>query len=319
MKQWLWISSVVVLLLSGCGKTQRNEVVAESFIHKFGVPISKSDWSLNGHDGQIVQLLTNGVTMTRTYVKGVLQGETTYTFPNSSTIATVEIFDQGELVCKTDHYPSGVSKLQECYKSNLLSQVTRWYEDGTPALVEEYEGGFLRFGEYRTPLNVVEARVEEGIGTRLMRGAAGEIAVRDIVRGGQMVERTTYFPSGEPAAITPYENGMVHGMRQTFLPGGVPSAMEGWIHGKQEGTTIVFLNGERIAEVPYVKGEKHGVEYRYRDGETLAEEVTWRHNVQHGQRKILVGGEEIKTEWYHEGELVSRPAFERLNLPNSSR
>ncbi|HEY4831743.1 MAG TPA: hypothetical protein VIH61_04195, partial [Waddliaceae bacterium] len=66
--------------------------------------------------------------------------------------------------------------------------------------------------------------------------------------------------------------------------------------------------------VPYVRGRKNGIEYRYRDGTLLAEEVCWKDNILHGRRKIYVGGE-AKTEWYHEGAMVSRTAFERMNMP----
>ncbi len=315
MKKTILALGGALLLVTACRSDRHSEIVQESFIHKFGVPISKSDWVRNGHDGQIVQLLTSGVTVKRTYEKGVLNGQTSYTFPNSSTIATVETYENGKLVNKVENYPSGISKVEECFNDNKLVQHTQWYEDGTPALIERYEGGFLTSAEYRSPLNVVESRVEEGMGTRLTRSEDGALAYRDTIRAGQMVERITFFANGEPSIVTPYENGLIHGTRLTFISGGVPSSVESWVHGKQEGITVVFTNGEKVAEIPYVKGEKNGIELRFRDGSTLAEEVTWRNGVQHGPRKILVDGTEAKTEWYHQGEIVSRSAFERLNLP----
>ena len=93
--------------------------------------------------------------------------------------------------------------------------------------------------------------------------------------------------------------------------------MEQWVQGVQEGTTVVYQNGEKIAEVPYVRCNKHGIEHRYRDGAQLVEEVTWREDIQHGQHKLYIDGE-TKLEWYHNGELVSRPAFERMNMPRNA-
>ena len=46
------------------------------------------------------------------------------------------------------------------------------------------------------------------------------------------------------------------------------------------------------------------------------EEVSWKDNVKHGPRKLYVDGT-AKTEWYHFGDLVSRPTYERMNLPCS--
>ncbi len=258
-----------LIAIAGCRPERRSEVVQESFIHKFGVPISKSDWARNGNDGQIIQLLTDGVSVKRTYEKGVLHGKTTYTFPNSSTTAKIETYEHGALVNKTENYPTGVPRIEEEYKEGKLSMMTRWYDDGTPAMIERYDGGFLSSAEYRTPLNAVESRVEDGMGTRLLHASTGELSFRDTIRSGQMVERVAYFSTGEPSSITPFENGLIHGTRLTFFQGGVPSSVENWVHGRQEGTTVVFANGEKLAEVPYVKGEKHGIELRYRDGKTL--------------------------------------------------
>jgi antitoxin component YwqK of YwqJK toxin-antitoxin module len=218
-------------------------------------------------------------------------------------------------VSKKENFPSGVPLKEELLEGNILTKMTRWYEDGTPQANESYENTFLVSGEYRTPLNVVETRVLDGHGTRIWRSNDGELLSKDTVQNGQMVERITYFPNGDPATVSAYENGTEHGTRLTFLQGGLPSTVEQWVHGVQEGITVVYLNGEKTSEVPFIYGKKNGVESRYRDGSLLVEEVCWKENVQHGQRKIYVDGE-TKSEWYHEGELVSRTTYERLNMPH---
>ncbi len=318
MKRALQFTLAALAVVSfGCNRPVEKEIVKETFIHKYGVPIPKEDWSRNGKDGQISQVMSDGVTIVRSFEKGILHGKTTYSFPNSSTVHTTEMYEHGELVASSENALSGVPYQEMTFSDGVLAQVTRWYEDGTPSAVESYESGALVNGEYRTPLNGIESRIVDGTGTRLIRGMEGELAAKDVFRSGQLHERITYFPNGDPSAVIPYEGGKIHGMRLTFLPGGLPNTVEQWVDGDQEGTTIVYQNGEKIAEVPYSKGQKNGVECRFRDGSLLVEEITWKNGVQHGIRRILAD-DASKTEWYHEGELVSRSTFERLNL-NAAR
>lgn len=302
------------LLLTGCCTRSTKEVVAETYIHKYGAPVCREDWIANGRDGQVVQQRRDGVTVKRSYRNGVLEGNTSYSFPNSTTLHICEVYNAGALVARTSNYPSGAPMEEERYQNGQSTQMTHWYEDGTPASVENYDMGRIVSGEYRTPLNAIEAQVVDGIGTRLFRNNKGELMMRDLIRGGELVERICYFASGDPSAIIPYQNGQIHGTRLTFFEGGLPNTVEQWVHGKQEGLTIVYQNGEKASEIPYMNGEKEGVELRFRDGAEPVEEVSWKAGVQHGPRRLLsVQGE--TTEWYHKGELVSRPTFERLNLP----
>lgn len=314
MKQILLLALFAVTIVStGCRRDYRGEVVKETYMHRYGVPIPKSDWDRNGQDGKIVQVRTDGITVSRSYEGGVLNGETTLTFPHSSTVQKIDTFKEGELVCHVENYPSGVPLREEVFREGDLEKVTVWYEDGTPAALESYRAGKLFSGEYRNPLNVVGARVQEGRGYRIRWGNDCEILSKDTVQNGSMIERITYFANSDPSAVTPYENGLIHGQRLTFLPGGLPNTVEEWRHGKQDGFTVTYLNGEKVSEIMYVAGEKHGTEYRYCDGTVLVEEVSWQHGVQHGPRLIIADGAQ-KTEWYHQGELVSRPTYERMNI-----
>lgn len=307
-------SLLLLLTATACRQNQYCDVVKETYIHKYGVPVAKSDWDEQGKDGKVVKLKKNGVTLTQTFSQGVLNGETTYTFPNSSTIQRVEVYANNALTAKRENFPSGVPKCEEMFADGVLVKLTRWYEDGTPAATETYEGEFLMSGEYRTPLNVAEAHVQNGEGTRICRSSDGELLSKDTIQNGEMVERVTYFANGDPATITPFVRGEIDGTRLTYLQGGIPNTAEQWSQGKQEGTTVVYLNGEKYAEVPYVNGKKNGVEARYRDGTVLVEELTWRDNVQHGQHKLFIDGD-TKVEWYNQGEVVSHTTYERLNVP----
>jgi antitoxin component YwqK of YwqJK toxin-antitoxin module len=315
MKKTLALLTLISVALTGCcPNSQYRDVVKETYIHKYGVPMAKSDWDEQGKDGQIIALHKDGVTVITSYAQGGIHGPTSYSFPNSSTIQRVETFSYGELVSKKENYPSGIPMKEELFEEDSVVKVTQWYEDGTPQGNEIYQDTFLISGEYRTPLNVIESRVADGHGTRIFRTNEGDLLSKDRIQNGQMVERLCYYTNGDPSTVTPYENGVVHGTRLTFLPGGLPDSIEQWVHGIQEGTTVVYQNGEKISEVPYVRGKKNGIEYRYRDGILLVEEVSWKDNQQHGPRKLYVDGS-TKTEWYHAGEMVSRTAYERMNMP----
>lgn len=167
----------LALAVVGCRTTtsQYNDVVKETYIHKYGVPVTKADWVDQGKEGQIVSLHSDGVTVTNSYSKGILHGPTTFSFPNSSTIHHIETYSQGELVSKKENYPSGVSMKEELFEENHLVKRSQWYEDGTPQANEVYQNTFLLSGEYRTQLNVVESRVQDGHGSRICRSGEGDL------------------------------------------------------------------------------------------------------------------------------------------------
>lgn len=312
MKRTLAIAVLACFTLAGCRNPQLSEVVKETYIHKYGVPVAQSDWDKQGREGQIVRLCKDGVTITTSYSDGIVHGPTYYTFPNSSTIQRIENYSFGQLISKKENHASGVPLKEEIFEDAGLVKLTRWYEDGTPQANETYEKAFLVAGDYWTPLNVIESRIINGNGIRIHRSNEGDLLLKDIVQNGQMTERVTFYSNGDPFVVTPYENGVVHGSRLSFLKGGLPNTVEQWVNGVQEGITLVYQNGEKIAEVPYVQGKKQGIEYRFRDGDLLAEEITWKDDLQHGQRKLYLDGA-AKSEWYHEGEVVSRALFERMN------
>jgi antitoxin component YwqK of YwqJK toxin-antitoxin module len=317
MKTTLPCIMLACTLLAGCRSNQGQfDIVKATYIHKYGVPVAKADWLERGQDGQTVILRRDGVTVTSTYAKGVLHGVTTYTYPNSSTIHTSEFYEKGALVSKKENYPSGVPMQEETFAQGSLANLTRWYEDGTPQATEFYQDQLLSSGEYRTANNIVESRVCNGQGTRFFRSNEGELTAKDTIQNGLLKERVTFFSNGDPSTITNYQSGEIHGTRLTFAKGGLPNTVEQWSHGMQEGITIVYQNGEKIAEVNYSKGKKHGSELRYLDGTILVEELYWKNDLMHGPRKLYVDGQ-AKTEWYHEGIIVSRPTYERMNLPKT--
>lgn len=264
-----------------------------------------------------MQLRKDGVTVSQSFADGVLHGESTYSFPNTSTLAKVEIYEDGVLVSRKTNYSSGVPQSEEQFESDLIAKRMVWYECGTPQTIEAYASGLLMSGEYRTVQNTLESRVKGGEGTRVIRDLEGTLVAKESIEAGRRVERVDYYPSGDPLAITPYLNEHIHGTRLTFAPGGLPKTVEQWAHDLQEGITTLYQNGEKVSEVTYVRGKKEGIEKKFRDGNILVEEMTWKGDKPHGPRTIYVDGAK-QTDYFHQGEIVSRPTFERLNPPRGA-
>ncbi|MBS0656070.1 MAG: hypothetical protein JSR46_09850, partial [Verrucomicrobia bacterium] len=103
--------------------------------------------------------------------------------------------------------------------------------------------------------------------------------------------------------------GRIHGTRSTYSPTGEPETIEDWSNDRLNGLQIVFQNGEKVAEVPYVNGKRQGVEKRLRAGtDEVVQTITWSQDVRHGPSIVYVDESKI-TDWYFEGNKVSRAEF----------
>ena len=137
-----------LIVLSGCGERANDEVVKETYIHKYGVNVSKKDWESRGSDGQVIQTLRSGTVITKSYEAGTLEGIITRTFPHSQTVQKVEIYADGTLVKETENYPSGLPKQENEYISENEYKTTMWYENGSPRAIEGLQGTLLADGKY---------------------------------------------------------------------------------------------------------------------------------------------------------------------------
>ncbi len=304
----------LAIIAGGCagGGEGALSPVVESYVHKYGISVAKNEWESRGKDGKVITQRKDGVTVTRQYSAGELSGETTYTLPYTPLIARTERYERGELIAECDHYTNGGRKRERCYLPNHTVAVTTWYENGTPCSRETFQGDLLVSGEYLSPTNVIEGRVEAKDGLRIVRSSQGELLSEDEIANGQMVTRTTFLATGEPESITPYFDGAIHGIRKSFLPGGVPKLFETYVLGSLHGYATSFLNGEKHAEIPYENGYKHGLERIYGPGGSLVEEISWLRDRKHGADLFLLESER-KVDWYHQGQLVSKAIFDRLN------
>lgn len=302
----------LLLLATACSSHRDDDVVSETYVHRYGVPLPADEWEDRGQQGQVVSARKDGVVVSRTYETGILHGETTYTYPHRDTIEKREFYDQGNVTQEVWNYSNGLPYKQVTHNSPTHQETTVWYENGVPQSQESYQNDKLVAGEYFTPSHVQEGIVDNQNGTRIKRDRFGNLESVDEIKEGSMSQRTTYHPNGTPEAVTPYVQGEPEGQRLTYHPGGEPATIESWKKGEQHGNTAVFQDGERVADVPYVNGQRHGTEYRYRDGEHVAEEVTWVKDVRHGPTQSYVGNTK-NTSWYFQGKPVNKQTFDAMS------
>lgn len=301
-------------LMTAC-QTKRNccdEVVCET-VHRYGVPLAPEDWSSRGQDGHVYSMRKDGVAIRRCYDAGILHGETTYSFPHRDVTQKKEVYEQGILKQECDHYASGFPQRQTMYESPTRQKATVWYENGAPHSHEIIENGELLEGQYYNIDQQLDSRIDRGSGSRTIRDGYGQLQSVDTIQNNQMSLRTTYYPNGMPASMTPYVNGVIEGERRTYFPGGEPATIEMWSGNVQNGISHEYEHGEKRSEVPYVNGNRHGIERRYRDdGQTLAQEVSWVQGQKHGAIQSHIGNT-TSTDWYYRNRQVpNKSTFEML-------
>lgn len=308
------------LALTACQNVQRNPypIVKETYIHKYGVPVPQRDWDERGRDGQVVQTMKDGVTISKSYQEGIQHGPTTHSYPHSSATQKTESYDKGVLVKEVEHYRSGPPQKELQHGQNNELTITTWYENGTPKNIEKFDSnGSLVKGEYYNTSHQVEAQVENRNGIRIIRNQYGQVSSKDTIQDGVMTVRTTFHYNGSTKDVTPFKNGTIHGLKKTYLPDGEPSTQETWENGRQNGVTTLFQNGDKFAEIPYVDGQKHGIEKHYRDGQQLVEEVSWYNGLQEGPHTVYAD-DAASTDWYFEGEPVTKANYD-LRIHASKR
>jgi len=311
------ILAVTTTACSGNRVNYEEQVIDETYVHKYGVAVPSDYWTSSGEHGAIVSTMGDGVVVSRSYSAGTLDGDTTYTYPHSSQIQKTETYRMGNLVKVTEFFFDGTPKQEAAYQSPSpeMTTITTWYLGGTPRSTERYTDRQLVSGEYYTALNQKDALVENYQGTRLVRDDYGQITATDTIRNGQMELRQTYHPNGSPKETIPYVNGLPEGVKRTYQPAGEPDTVEQWANGKQHGMTVIYQHGEKLAEVPYVNGEKHGIEYRYRDGATKVQQISWDAGDMHGPATTYIG-DTAKTEWFYRDEPTTKTDYEfRTNKP----
>jgi antitoxin component YwqK of YwqJK toxin-antitoxin module len=286
-----------------------NEVVEETYVHSYGVEVPKEHWEEAGQNGQIVTTLKNGIVCKQSYYFGLLEGETTYTFPQDTQIEKSEFYSQNQLTKEIFYYASGNLHKEIIYDQPGHTLVKEWYENGQLKSYEKRAGSLLAYAEYYDPNGTRLAGIEEGMGCKTERDCFGLLIFTDSFKEGTVDNRTSFYPNGSPKEITPYQNGIVHGLRKTYYPGGEPKSIETWAGGMQHGTTTYFVDGQKSQEIPYLNGLRNGVSKTYKDGVFVIEEQTWRDDQLHGPSYYYYEGR-TSTQWYYKGHKVTKGYYD---------
>lgn len=308
----LFVSIIGCALFTACQSSgPLDQVVSQTFVHKYGFETSAEEWEAREQDGQVVSVMKNGVKVTRSYQNGQLHGPTTYTFPHSSVVEKLLVYDLGTLLKESVNDAAGMPIREEVYEFDNRTIITLWDKKGVPLSVEEYDDEILMEGKYFTPEHELEAEVVQGFGERVKRDRAGLLISRDAIQNGVIAARTTYHPNGNIHTVSHYHDYQLHGEQCKFTASGRPLMELNWNHGVLDGLKHIYRNGSKVAEIPYIKGQKHGTEYHYDDLGNLTAEIEWRNDKKHGPTK-LHSEEATDTEWYFKGKTVSADRFKVL-------
>jgi antitoxin component YwqK of YwqJK toxin-antitoxin module len=313
MSRYLYLLGFFGLFLAGCyNNKQESNVVSTRYIHKYGYAVSKDEFEERKYPGQVVTALKNGVTITSTYENGVLHGLSRHTFPDSQTIETDYLYNQGSLVKVNVYDVTGLPLREEVVLSPTRSSSTKWYSTGTPLSIEEFAGEEIVEAQYFNLQNEVEAQVQKGKGTRVLRNIQGILLSKDNIEEGYVTKRETFYPNGSPESIAFYVRGVLHGEKKSFTENGEPLAVKEYIAGKLHGKTTFFKNGARYVDIHYLDGLKNGLEIHYIDGTVVSQEIVWENDHKHGPSKYYIEGI-AQVEYYYDGDLVSEAKWKELN------
>lgn len=306
------ILGVSFLVLASCQThTQFDQIVSQKYVHKYGFDVSEEEWSQRDQDGQVVSVLKNGVRVVRSYENGNLHGPTTYTFPHSSIVEKLLVYDQGMLLKESIFDPAGMPIREDVYEFDNRNIITLWDEKGVPLSIEEYDNDVLVEGKYYTADHELEGQVIAGFGERIKRDRSGLLISRDRMEDGLIAERTTFHPSGEIQSISHFANYQLQGEQLKFTTTGKPLIRQSWKNGVLDGVKTVYRNGTKIAEIPYVKGQKHGTEHHFDDLGNLTADIEWKLDKKHGCSQFYTD-ETTEMEWYFKGQAVNADRYKML-------
>jgi antitoxin component YwqK of YwqJK toxin-antitoxin module len=304
---------LAIVACSGCARHLHDphEVVNQEYIHRYGMPIKQQDWHAQGKSGKVVSSLKSGVVISKSYVNGILDGESTYTYPHSEHVEKTQTYAKGVLTQETVSYRNGTIASQTTFPAANKTLIYTWYDNSSPKSQETFTNDALVTGEYYDLAHHLDSRVDNSQGLRTRRNAFGQLVGVDTIKAGINTQTLTYYPNHAIKQIIPYVNHQMHGQLRTFLPGGEPSTIETWAYGEQTGTKTLFENGEKIAEVPYIHGVKNGIEKRFRNGHIVVEEISWHNDSMHGPRLTTIG-DVSNIDYFYQGKNVSKSVFEKL-------
>jgi antitoxin component YwqK of YwqJK toxin-antitoxin module len=304
--------AALAFLSTSCRKDQKDDqVVSQTYIHKYGYAVSEQEWKEKNYPGQVISTLRNGSMIAATYEDGELHGPCTFTYPHSQTVEKYILYNRNSPVKEIFYDQSGMPTQETVQLSQNRSSLTTWYSDGVPKSIEEYTKDELIEGQYFTLSNELEARVEKGKGTRIIRDVSGILVCKDVIENGYLVKRESFYPNGSPECLAFYEQGALNGERKTFTIKGEPLAVEQWVKGHLHGISTYYKNGTKELEISYLYGKKNGWEQHFVDGETLCRQIAWDNDIKHGPEIFFVP-EGKKILWHYNGREVSQNRYQEM-------
>ncbi len=307
------ILAAVTWITCACQKTiKEDEVLSQTYMHKYGYAVSKEEWQEKNYPGQMISSLKNGVTVTATYEDNKLHGPCTYTYPNSHTVEKYILYNQNEPAKEILYDIAGMPTQETLHLSTDRYALTTWYADGVPKSSEEYSVNQIMEGKYFSPTNELEATVEQGLGTRIIRDVTGILSCKDSIIDGVLVRRETFYPTGSPETVSYYYKGLLSGQKQIFTKQGEPLSVEQWANGHLHGISTYYKNGTKEVEISFLHGKKHGLETHFLDGETIIHQISWDLDHKHGPEMFFVADSK-KIVWNYEGKEISQARFQELS------
>lgn len=309
MRSIIFILGAITLV--SCSKQQHSDVVAKTFYHKYGFEVAESEWQMRHKNGKVVTELESGITLTETFENGVLNGETTKTFPHSTTIQKKLVYDDGAILKEILYDKEGNPIWQKDFEFEGQIIKTSWNTAGTPLSVEEFKDDKLMEAKYFTSEHEEEASVNNGFGKKIKRNRSGLLLYQEVIEDGIMTKRITYHPNGKIHSESSYKDLQLHGPQKTYSPKDELLSLTHWNEGILDGEKIFFHKGKKSQVISYLNGKKHGLEIHYNKGEPKAE-IQWKHGVRHGSAKFFKDNH-TSIKWYFEDQEVTRNQYENLN------
>ncbi|OGN65912.1 MAG: hypothetical protein A2888_01005, partial [Chlamydiae bacterium RIFCSPLOWO2_01_FULL_28_7] len=302
-----------LVAITACSKKDKNDgVVSKQFVHKYGFDMTENEWESREKDGQSISVLENGVAVKHSYEDGVLHGETSYTFPNSSLVEKVFVYEQGVLIKEITNDENGIPLQENAFESENRKRVTTWDKAGVPISIEDYIDNNLVNATYFKPNNESEATIQNGSGIRIKRSRNGEMQYKDIIENGILKNRTTFHPNGQIKSKTSYNSFMLEGEQTVYGEDGKLIMKTNWKDGNLDGSKSTFVNGNKISEIPYSNGMKNGIERHWDTNGRLLEEIHWINDKRHGSHRVYKENDtEIK--WFYKGKAVSLKRFDEFS------
>lgn len=301
------------LAIFSCQNDRNYNVISQQYIHKYGFDMSQDEWQSGKKEGAIITVLKNGITITNNYNNGILHGQTTYTYPNSSVTNKIYFYNNGTLVKEISHDSKGIPYKEEAYEPNNKKIITYWDNLGVPVSIEQYENNLLLDGKYYKPNNELEASIDNQSGTKIKRDRNGVIFYKDKIENGIVVSRTTYHPNGQIKSKVNFQNSKLHGDQIDYSSKGDVLMTVTWNEGKLDGLKTVYKNGNKIAEIPYSNGIKNGIEKHFDSNGKLTKETHWENNKKHGSDRIYKEND-TDVKWFYKGKPVSLKKFEEFTV-----